>query len=76
MTDTSTTIREQVAEAIKEAMPLSDELGSSYMAAADAAIAIIVEVYRNGQASLIEEEKECPTSETPSGSSRAPSATS
>lgn len=70
MADTSMTIRERVAEVIcRSACTDLDGVGGcecaedgikpqcvNVLAAADAAIAIVVEVFRNGQASLIEEE--------------------
>ena len=60
MSDTSTTIRERVAIAIHKAvMAKGSNLGMKMQpayAAADAAIAIIVEVYRSGQASLLKDE--------------------
>lgn len=71
MSDNTTTIRERVAMAICAAMPggappcpcaaddgqLADLCRQDMLRAADAAIAIIVEVYRNGQSSLIDEER-------------------
>jgi hypothetical protein len=59
MVDKSTTIRERVAEAIKETIGEVGDLfeDDDYLEAADAAIAIVVEVFRNGQASLLEEER-------------------
>lgn len=57
MDETSTTIRERVAEAIEREHVDYKPTPADYLRMADAAIAIIVEVYRNGQASLIEEER-------------------
>lgn len=64
MSETSTTIRERVADAMRPMLTWKMSDGTIVAAseesirdAADAAIAIIVEVYRNGQASLIEEER-------------------